>query len=98
MTKVFFSELFEPIFAKIATHDYIYIDANMTKYSTRRVDNTYLTFSENLALKWPGYVLGKSGHILNKTDKLVDLGSLISLLRSSDINRYETEKNLFFGP
>ena len=90
MTKFFVSELFEPIFALMARHDYIFIDANMTKYSTRRVDDTYLTFSENLALKWPGYILGKSGHILNATDRLVDLSSLIDLLRSRNIDRYET--------
>ena len=63
----------EPIFALMARADYFYIDANFTKFSTRRVDSTYRTFSENLSLRWPGYVLSQSGHINNGTDILINL-------------------------
>jgi len=88
----------EPIFTLCARHDHIYIDSNFAKFSTRRVDNTYRTFSENMALKWPGYVLSKTGHIVNSTDRLVEMDALLDLLRSNVIDRYESQKELFFGP
>ena len=70
--KLFYNDMCEPIFTLVCRNDYVYIDANFCKFSTRRVDETYRTFSENLALKWPGYVLAASGHIANSTDRLVD--------------------------
>ena len=86
------------MFALCTRLDYVYIDQNFTKFSTRRVDDTYRTFEENLALKWPGYALAKSGHIMNQTDRLIEMDSLLNLLRSQNIARYESEKDFFFGP
>ena len=69
--KVFFNDMSEPIFTLVCRYDYLYIDQNFAKFSTRRLDETYRTYSENLALRWPGYVLSQSGHIFNATDNLV---------------------------
>ena len=44
----FFNDMSEPIFTMAARHDFFYIDENFTKFSTRRIDDTYKTFSENL--------------------------------------------------
>ena len=76
----------------------LYIDQNFAKFSTQRLDDTYRTYSENLAYKWPGYVLSQSGHIFNGTDKVVSMDTHLALLRSSDIDRYEREKDIHFGP
>ena len=62
-----------------------------------RIDETFKTFSENMALKWPGYALARSGHIFNQTDKLVNMDQHLALLRSKDVDRYEREKDILFG-
>ena len=65
----------------------LYIDPNFAKFSSRRIDETYRTFSENLAARWPGYVLSGQ-HIVNQSDRVVHMDDLLSLLRSKDIDRY----------
>ena len=44
----FFNDMCEPIFTMAARHDFFYVDENFSKFSTRRVNETYKTFSENL--------------------------------------------------
>ena len=78
-------------------HDYLYADANFSTFSTRRVNDTFRTFAENLAHKWPGYILTKSGHIFNGTDRLIQMDDLLALMRSKDVDRYQCQKELFFG-
>ena len=87
----------EPIFALAVRLDYLYIDANFATFSTRRLNDTYRTFSENISAKWPGYILTKSGHIFNSTDRLVNMDDQLTLLRSKDVDRYQRDKDLFFG-
>ena len=87
----------EPIFALCCRYDFLYIDANFTTFSTHRINDTFRTYSENLAFKWPGYVLGRYGHIFNATDQLVNMDQHLALLRSKDIDRYEREKDILFG-
>jgi len=96
--RAFFSDLCEALFTIAARGDYWYIDSNFALHSTRRLNDSYRTFSENLANKWPGYVLSSSHHIENSTDRLVSMDALLSLLRSRDISGYERDKDLFFGP
>ena len=55
--KVFFKNASEAMFAMTCRLDMLYCDPNFAKFSTRRIDDTYRTFSENMAVKWPGYVL-----------------------------------------
>jgi len=42
--RTFLTEMVEPMFALCTRLDYVYIDQNFTKFSTRRVDDTYRTF------------------------------------------------------
>ena len=96
--RAFYDDKCEPLFCLCARHDNVYIDSNFAKFSTRRVDDTYKTFSENLQLRFPGYMLAKSGHLMNKSDREIQMDDLLTLLRSKDIDRYQREKDLFFGP
>jgi len=93
----FYNDMCEPIFTMAARHDFFYTDENFTKFSTRRIDDTYKTFSENIQLRFPGYEMSRSAHILPKSDITVHLDDLLSLLRSKDLARYEAEKSIFFG-
>ena len=98
MQKAFFDELCEALFALACRHDFFYIDANMSTFSTRRIDETFRTYSENMAHKYPGYVLSESGHIINGTDRLVHMDDVLALMRSKDLARYERDMELYFGP
>lgn len=93
---MFYGNACEALWSMACRCDMVYIDPNFCKFSTRRIDDTYRTFSENMAIKWPGYVL-EGQHIVNSTDRLVHLDDLLSLFRSKDIDRYEREKAMFFG-
>ena len=68
----------------------------MGKFSLRRLPG-YLTFSENLATRYPGYMLDQERRIVPSTDHKVDLDELMGLLRSKDIEGYEKVKSKFFG-
>jgi len=80
----------EPLYTLLIKHDYLYMDPDFCKASTRRVNDTYRTYSETLALKYPGYELDRSGHLMNKTDLVVHMDHLLQLMRSKDISRYES--------
>jgi hypothetical protein len=97
VNKSVYCDIIEPIFTLACRLDYFYADPNFGLYSTRKCDETFKTFSQNMADRWPGYVLQKSGHIFNSTDRLIHMDDLLSLLRSKDIDRYEREKDLFFS-
>ena len=96
VNKLFFGTACESLFAMACRCDMVYCDSNFATFSTRRVNDTFRTFAENLALKWPGYVL-QGQHIVNSTDRLVHMDDLLSLFRSKDIDRYNREKEMFFG-
>ena len=97
MHRSFFSQMIEPLYTLLIKHDYLYVDPDFCKVSTRRIDDTYRTYSETIALKYPGYELDRSGRLMNKTDLVVRMDELLQLLRSKDIFRYESQKHLFFG-
>ena len=78
----------EPIFTIGARHDHVFIDENFAKFSAVRINEQYRTFSENIALRWPGYVMAKSAHILPISDSYVHLDDLLALLRSKDLAKY----------
>ena len=86
----------ESLFSILARNDMIYIDTNFATFSTRRINETFRTFSENLAARWPGYVL-KGQIIINDSDRLIHMDDLLAFLRSKDIDRYHSQKELFFG-
>lgn len=84
--RLIFGDLCEPIFTLVARNDNLYTDTNFARFSTRRIDETYLTFSENLAKRWPGYILNKSFNIVPSTDHVIEQGALLALLRSKNID------------
>ena len=80
----------------MARWDYFYVSNDMAKFSVRRLEG-YLTFSENLAARYPGYLLDSKGFIVPSTDHKINLDELMSLLRSKEIQKYKKEKVRFFG-
>ena len=88
----------EPVITNMARYDYFYCDNDFTKFSRVRLEG-YLTFSENMAKRYPGYMLDtKTNEIFPSTDHRVNVDELFTLFRSKDIARYEREKDKFFGP
>ena len=78
--------------------DYFYTNPSGDKHSLVRLEG-YLLFSENLAKRYPGYMLSKEveGIIVPSTDKTVNLDELLDFFRSKDLSRYDREKDKFFG-
>ena len=85
------------MWALLARHDHVYTDDQFAKFSAVRIDQNWLTFSERVATKYPGYVLDNRYCFVNKSDITIDLKELVSLLRSKDLGRYEEVKKHFFG-
>ena len=78
----------EAMFAILCRQDFVFADSNFATFSTRRINDTFRTFSENLAARWPGYEL-KGNFIVPVSDHhLVHMDDLLRLLRSKDIDRY----------
>ena len=76
--------------------DAFYCDKSFASFSRVRLDG-YYTFSENLALKYPGFCINdKTGFIENLSNPGINLDSLLHLLRSKDIALYERTKKDFF--
>ena len=96
--EMFFNDISELIFTHAARLDHFYADENFAKFSTRRVNENYRTFSENLAFKFPGYMLSKTKHIVPASDHVVHLDDLLGLLRSKDLDAYNRMKDHFWGP
>lgn len=81
----------------MSRYDYVYVDKDMTKYSLVRLEG-YMTFSENIQTRYPGYKMDETTlQIVPTTDHKVVLDELLEFLRSKDIDRYEKEKDKFFG-
>ena len=73
----------------MARSDYFYIDKDMAKYSLTRLEG-YLTFTENIAHRYPGYLLDKkTNFIMPSTDHRINLDELLAMLRSKNIDQYE---------
>ena len=87
-TKYIYCELGESIMGLLARNDQVYTDSQIAKFSAVRIDSTWLTFSERVATRYPGYVLDNRYCFINKSDVTVNLTELINLLKSKDIGRY----------
>jgi hypothetical protein len=71
----------------------------MARFSMKRIDETWMTYDECIAKKYPGYMLcEKREFIVSKSDVLISMDDLLSLMRSKDIGKYEQTKAHFFGP
>ena len=95
--RAIFGDLCEPIFTLVARNDHFYCDSNFARFSTRRIDDSYLLYSENLAKRWPGYMLNKSFQIVPHTDHCIEQRDLLALLRSKNLDQYRAQKDHFFG-
>lgn len=95
--KWMYSDVFEPVFTSLAKLSQFYIDPEFSRFSMRRIDETYLTFGEKMQKQFPGYALGNDQLISNKSDITINLDELLALFRSKDIARYHEVKDHFFG-
>ena len=63
----------------------------------RKIDDTWMTFTEGMAKKYPGFCLDKEKIFLyNKTAVEIDLNEMKALFASKDIGRYEEIKSKWF--
>ena len=95
--KMLFGNLCEPVFTVMVRESQVYCNPNMAKFASRKINENYKTFGENMGEKFPGYVLAKDGKIRVQSDLRVDLDALLKLLRSKDIALYEKHRDKFFG-
>ena len=72
-TRYFYRELSEPIFTKMVRDDIFYCDTAMSKFSLKRFDETWLTYSETLQKRFPGYILDERHCLTNVTDSMIEL-------------------------
>ena len=54
----------------------------------KRIDESWLNFTETMQKRVPGYAIGTDHLINNVSDVTVNLDELMSLLRSKDIAKY----------
>lgn len=90
-------DLVDPIWTLLARGDRVYCDQFFARFSVKRIDDSWMTFSELIQFKYPGYILDNRHMIANKSDICVNLEDLIELLRSKDIAKYHRVKHHFFG-
>ena len=61
ITGIVFTKLFpmiiDPVFANLSRADGFYANPDYTKYSVRKLNDTYKNFSESLSSKYPGYYI-----------------------------------------
>jgi hypothetical protein len=85
------------IFARMARLDAFYCDKHFAYFSRVRLPG-YYTFSENMQMKYPGFVLNDSlGLVENISNYDVNLDTVLNLLRSKDHTLYERMKNDLFS-
>ena len=63
-----------------------YSNFDMTKFSTRKINDNYTLYSEGVKKKFEGYELDSEHYIVNKSDKLLDLQEITFLLLSKDLD------------
>ena len=96
-TKWLYGDVWEPVWTTLIKLSQFYVDKDFAKFSTKRIDDTYMTWDEMMQKKYPGYVLGNDCIINNQSDILINLDELLALFRSKDIARYHQVKDRFFG-
>lgn len=98
-SKFLYLEVIEPLFTQMIKQNVLYLDRECSRFSLRRIDETWTTYDELLHEKYPGYVLCSERLLIcNKSDITVCMDELITLLRSKDLERYYQVKDRLFGP
>ena len=91
-----FKEVMFIVFARIARLDGFYCDKHFANFSRIRLPG-YMTFSENLQLKYPGFQLNDSNGLIDNVGMPeINLDTLFSLLKSKDLSQYEKIKEMYF--
>jgi len=71
----------------------------MSQFSTKKIGPEWMTFTEGISHKYPGFCLDKDNFFIqNKSAIQIDLQELEDLFRSKDIAKYEAVKDQWFGP
>ena len=52
-----FADIMEPVFTLMGKQDMIYCNPNFSRFASKRISDKYKLFSENMAEKFPGYML-----------------------------------------
>jgi hypothetical protein len=94
--KWIYRECAEPIWTKAVKNGVFFVNKAFTRYSSIRLNESYGTYMEHLAAKFPGYIL-KGETMFNFSDVAVNLDELLDLLKSRDLEKYEKVKDRFFG-
>ncbi len=85
------------MFSYLLRFDSVYTNQECTKFSMVRVNDQYMTFSENIEKRYPRYMFDSRLFITNRDDIYIDLEDHKKLLLSVDLDHYEQIKNQFFG-
>ena len=85
--------LFDPLFAGLFRSDAFLANTDTSKFSIKKIDDSYMTFSQGISKVFPGYKVDKKLLICNEEDTSVDLDDLRGLLISKDLDYYEKVKD-----
>jgi hypothetical protein len=83
----------DPVFAALFRDDVFYTNTDTSKWSINKLDDTWMTYTEGINHKFPGYGIDKKFLIYNMDDNAVDLEDLKNLLISKDLNYYHKVKD-----
>ena len=90
------NETMHCVLARMSRLDAFYCDKHFAAFSRVRLPG-YFTFSENLARKYPGFILNDTtGLIENLSNLEINLDTLLGLLKSKDLDNYERIKDKIF--
>jgi hypothetical protein len=67
----------------------IYTTPDTLKWSLKKIDETYKTFSEGIADRFPGYELDEKKLVKNVSDETIDLEELKAFLLSKNPEEYD---------
>lgn len=98
-SKFLYKDIIEPLFTALLKSDQFFCNKDMSKFSMKRIDNTWATYSEMIQNRYPGYLMDEQFNLIEcKSDVLISMDELLDLLRSKNLNRYEEVRHHFFGP
>jgi hypothetical protein len=101
--------IIDPLFNAMFKSDAFYTNSDATKYSMKKIDESYNLYSEGIKKKFKGYDLDKNFLVVNKEDKEIELTELKDYLLTKIISNngledeklveeiYEAKKEYFFG-
>ena len=93
-SKFLYADIMEPVFTRMIKMDFIFLNKDMMRFSTVRIDDSWKKYHEILNEKYVGFVLSKNMKTLeDKTDFQISMDRLIGLLKSTDLDEYHKVKH-----